>query len=583
MPVTFHVNGAPIGGMAILIAVFSSMGGYDTGQIADFQEMDDFKLRFAQCGTPGDVATCAFSNVRTGLIVGMLSIGTLFGALFGASIADRLGRRKAIMIDCTVLCIGIVIQAASVSAWYQFMIGRLVAGLGVGALSAVVPLYQSEIAPKEIRGTLVCTYQLMITFGILVAYCICIGTRNLNQNGASWRIPNVLTILFALILGVGIIFAPESPRWLFFRGRHEEAELSLARVRGVKVEDQDYTVRQTYEEMKAAVEHEKSMDKFRWIDCFSPHDKILYRTVLLSVLQAGQQLTGANYFFYYGAVVFNGVGISDSFVAQIILGAVNFVRHLVDILTLTAGLLHAGLHLVRWTFHTAFCSILIPYHRCSLGLYIMERFGRRMPLILGGIWQGCWLIVYATAGTVKDPVTNKGIGKLEIVASCFFILGYASTWAPGIWTLVGETPRNSARAKTGVWNFALAFSTPFIVSAINYAYGYVFAGCIFAGSAIVFFFLYESAGLSLENVDRMYNDPKCKPWNSSKWVPEGHESRKDYVQALKAEEKATGDKPVHRDLAEDSRISHDGTVVGGTGSENPKWLKKHGRNPEKAV
>lgn len=135
----------------------------------------------------------------------------------------------------------------------------------------------------------------MITFGILVAYCICIGTRNLNQNGASWRIPNVLTILFALILGVGIIFAPESPRWLFFRGRHEEAELSLARVRGVKVEDQDYTVRQTYEEMKAAVEHEKSMDKFRWIDCFSPHDKILYRTVLLSVLQAGQQLTGANY------------------------------------------------------------------------------------------------------------------------------------------------------------------------------------------------------------------------------------------------------------------------------------------------
>lgn len=136
---------------------------------------------------------------------------------------------------------------------------------------------------------------------------------------------------------------------------------------------------------------------------------------------------------------------------------------------------------------------------------------------------------------------------------------------------------------------------------------YVFAGCIFAGSAIVFFFLYESAGLSLENVDRMYNDPKCKPWNSSKWVPEvrrswlsihsalsilrltrrrrsqGHESRKDYVQALKAEEKATGDKPVHRDLAEDSRISHDGTVVGGTGSENPKWLKKHGRNPEKAV
>jgi len=559
MPVTFHVNGAPIGGMAIAVAVFSSMGGflfgYDTGQISDFLVMDDFKLRFASCSTPGVVDTCSFSNVRTGLIVGMLSIGTLFGALIGASLADRLGRKKAIMIDCTVLIIGIVIQATSFTAWYQFMIGRIIAGLGVGALSAVVPLYQSEIAPKEIRGTLVCTYQLMITAGILVAYCICIGTRNLDSHGASWRIPNLLTIFFALVLGVGIIFAPESPRWLFFEGRHEEAEKSLARMRGVKVEDHEYTVRQTFEEMREAVERELSMDKFRWIDCFQPRDKILYRTLLLMVLQAGQQLTGANYFFYYGATIFQGVGISDEYVAQIILGAVNFV-----------------------------CTFL--------GLYVMERFGRRVPLIIGGIWQGCWLIVYATAGVVKDPVTDEGIGKLEIVASCMFILGYASTWAPGIWTLVGETPRNSARAKTGaiatasnwIFNFLLAFFTPFITGAINYAYGYVFAGCVLAGAVIVYFFLYESAGLSLENVDRMYNDPKCKPWNSSKWVPVGHESRKDYVQALKAEQKTTGEKQ-HRELADDTRSSHDGTIVGngGTGSERPKWAKKHGRNPEQHV
>ncbi|BGP16183.1 hypothetical protein JCM10213_001399 [Rhodosporidiobolus nylandii] len=549
---TFHVNGAPIGALAVFLAVFSSIGGflfgYDTGQISDFQEMDDFKRRFAGCGnTP--LADCSFSHVRSGLIVGMLSIGTLIGALIGATLADRLGRKKAVVVDNAMIIVGTIIQLASVSSWVQFFMGRFATGLGIGALSAVIPLYQSETAPKEIRGTLICTYQLMITAGILVAYCISIGTRNVDTNGASWRIVLGLNMLWALILGVGIIFMPESPRWLFAEGRPEEAERSLARIRGVRVEDEDYTVKQTFAEMQAAVEREASMDKFRWIDCFKPKDKLLYRTLLLMTLQAGQQLTGANYFFYYGATVLQGVGLDDSFVAQIILGAVNFV-----------------------------CTFL--------GLYVMERFGRRIPLIIGGVWQGIWLIIYGAAGTAKDPAEDKSIGNLMIVSSCLFILGYASTWAPGIWTLVGETPRNDARAKTGalatasnwLWNFLLAFFTPFITGAIGYSYGFVFAGCNLAGAAIVYFFLYESSGLSLENVDRMYNDPNCKPWNSSKWVPDGHESRKDYVQGLKAEEKNQGEKHAHRELADDA--SHDGTYVdvhNTGGSEDPHHAKKHGR------
>ncbi|BGP02777.1 hypothetical protein JCM10021v2_006497 [Rhodotorula toruloides] len=533
MGLVFHVNGAPIGALAVLVAVFSSMGGflfgYDTGQISDFLQMNDFKRRFASCPDLNALDACEFSNVRSGLIVSLLSIGTLFGALFGAAIADRLGRKKAIVVDNIVLIIGIIVQISSVSAW-----GRIIAGLGVGALSAVVPLYQSEIAPKEIRGTLVCTYQLMITAGILVAYCISIGTRNLEQNGAEWRIPNGLTMFFSLFLMIGILFAPESPRWLFGEGRYDDAEHSLARIRGVKVEDNDYTVRQTYEEMKAAVEHESRMDKFRWIDCFRPRDKMLYRTVLLAVLQAGQQLTGANYFFYYGTTVFQSVGNVDPFVSQIILGAVNFG-----------------------------CTFL--------GLYIMERFGRRWPLIIGGLWQSAWLFVYAAAGTAKDPTENKSIGTLLIVSSCLFILGYASTWAPGIWTLGAI-----ATSSNWIWNFLIAFFTPFITGSIGFSYGFVFAGANLFNALFAYFFLYESAGLSLENVDRMYNDPNIKPWNSHKWVPPGAESRHDYIQGLQAERKTGGEKPVHRELADDGS-SHDGTVVG---SENPAKLGKHGRKPE---
>ena len=126
--------------------------------------------------------------------------------------------------------------AQAISDWVQIMMGRFIAGWGVGALSAAVPVYQSETAPKEIRGTLVATYQLLITLGILVAYCLSIATRSANTNGANWRIVMALGWLWAIILGVGILFMPESPRWLVAKGRYDEAKRAIARVKGCPID-----------------------------------------------------------------------------------------------------------------------------------------------------------------------------------------------------------------------------------------------------------------------------------------------------------------------------------------------------------
>lgn len=111
----------------------------------------------------------------------------------------------------------------SSDSWVQIMMGRFISGWGVGGCSAagthlplvafsrsltrwaIVPVYQSETVPKQLRGTLIATYQLMITAGILVAYCISIGTRELGNSG-SWRIVIALGIFFAIVLGVGIMF-----------------------------------------------------------------------------------------------------------------------------------------------------------------------------------------------------------------------------------------------------------------------------------------------------------------------------------------------------------------------------------------
>jgi len=510
----FYMHGVPIGYVAILLALVASMGGfifgYDTGQISDILLMEDFRQRFGTCSNPGDASSCDLSVVRAGLVVSLLSIGTLVGALCGAPIADAIGRRYAMASECIIFIVGVIIQVTATNVWQQVCMGRWVSGLAVGALSAAVPMYQAETAPARIRGTLTATYQLFITLGILVAYCISIGTRQ-YAGATSWRLVIGLGIIWPVILGVGILFMPESPRWLAARGRMDEAHHTLAVTHGIPKEEHkdNKFVRQVAEDIRANIEYERNM-KGGWLDCFKPNHKILYRTCLGIILQSFQQLTGANYFFYYGATIFKSVGIADSFITQIILGAVNVI--------------------------------------CTFGgLYVLQRFGRRRPLIIGGIWQSAWLFVFAAAGTAKDPSTNPGIGKLMIVSACMFILGFATTWGPGIWILIGETFPTRTRAKQAalatasnwLWNFLLAFFTPFIVSAIHFKYGFVFAACNLAAATFVYFFLYESSDLTLEHVDEMYNDPNCTPRTSQNWAPPGYDSREHAAQALKAEAETT--------------------------------------------
>lgn len=133
--------------MGVLASFGGLVFGYDTGQISGFQEMDNYKQRYGELGSDG---TYYFSNVRTGLIVSLLSIGTLIGALCGAPLADKLGRKLSISVWCVILIIGLVVQISTPAAkWYQMVVGRWVTGLGVGGCSLVVPMYQGTFLMLE--------------------------------------------------------------------------------------------------------------------------------------------------------------------------------------------------------------------------------------------------------------------------------------------------------------------------------------------------------------------------------------------------------------------------------------------------
>lgn len=276
--------------------------------------MPDFLDRFGQRNADGEAY---FSNVRSGLIVGLLSIGTLIGALIAAPIADKVGRRLSISFWCLVASIAFVIQVASVSSWVQVMMGRFIAGFGVGALSLLVPMYQSESAPPWIRGALVSTYQLFITMGIFLAACFNYGTATHQPNSsASWRVVISLGWLWTMILGFGILGFPESPRYDFRNGNAERATETLCRIYGTTANH--WAIRSQIDEIQAKLEEERQTTESpirEFINMFSA-PRMAYRVAVGMFLQSLQQLTGANYFFYYGTTIFKSVNI-DSFITQV--------------------------------------------------------------------------------------------------------------------------------------------------------------------------------------------------------------------------------------------------------------------------
>ncbi|KAK0673477.1 putative hexose transporter [Cercophora samala] len=478
-----------ITGLAILLGAVASIGGfmfgYVSGQISGFFDMEDYGRRFGQFNAL--TGTYDFSAPRQGAIVGLLPAGCLFGSLIAGRIADSLGRRMAISVTAVFCCVGNIIEISSSSSWAQFAVGRLVTGFGIGALSVAVPMYQSESAPAKIRGVLISCYQLFITLGIWVAEMINYGTHTMSNSG-SWRIPNGLSFLWSLILGVGILFLPESPRFAYRVGREDEARSSIARLAGL--DERAPSVNQQIDEIKAKLDEERAGAETSWYEIFTG-PRMLYRTLLGITLQAGQQLTGANFFFYYGTTIFRATGLSDSYVTQIILGSVN----------------------VGCTFG---------------GLYIVKKCGRRNALMGGALWMMVCFFVYSFVGRFKldavNPANTPTAGNVLIVFSCLFIAAFATTWGPLVWVVTAElypakyrAPAMAiATASNWLWNFLMSFFTRFITDSIGYLYGLVFAGCCAGLVLVVFFFLIESKDRSLEEIDTMYM-LHVNPITSAKW------------------------------------------------------------------
>ncbi|KAF8577835.1 general substrate transporter [Ramaria rubella] len=422
-----------------------------------------------------------------GGIVAAMPAGSLIGSLAVSKLADSIGRKKTIIISGWIWVIGAVLQCAAQNRG-MLVAGRIIAGLSVGIASACVPLYQSEITAPAIRGRMVSLQQWSITWGIMLQYFVQFGCSYINGK-ASFRIPWGLQAIPAIILSLGMLWFPESPRWLIDNNREAEALEILADVHA-HGDAKNELVQLEFAEIKQQVAFERTEGAKSYADLLKPG--ILRRVGLGMSLQAWSQLSGMNIMMYYITYVFQGAGLSGR-----------------------RGNLIASS--VQYVLNVAFTVPAIIY---------IDKWGRRPMMITGFLLMFVFLfLVGGLQGGFghwdrTDPANpvwlitgHGGITKAIIVFSYLFVCSFAITVGPTSWTYPAEIFPMKVRAKAvsmstasnWAFNTALAFAVPPGLANIGFITYFIFGIFNLVAAIQIIFMFPETAQRTLEEIEDVFS------------------------------------------------------------------------------
>ncbi|EDO16202.1 hypothetical protein Kpol_1014p21 [Vanderwaltozyma polyspora DSM 70294] len=487
------VNGPSSLLVPVLLCSMISFGGFifgwDIGTIGGIVNMPSFQLNFGL-----SVDGPSSDTWIIGLVVSIFNIGSAIGGLTLAKLGDLFGRKAGLFTALGFYNIGLFIQLINDHNWYQFFIGRIFTGLAVGSIAVLVPMFISESAPLKIRGSMVCMYQLMITLGILLGNVVNYGCKDMSivqfQN-KSWQTPLSLGFAWAWIIAIGLIFIPESSQFLLrIKNDVNAAKVSFAKMNGLQINDEMtdryiYTQQNITDSFKTEEKNEiaiesatddskndtsKNRNLFEFI---SGEPKLGLRLFVGIMAMIFQQLSGINYYFYYGTSIFKSVGLDDPYITSILLSSVNFFA--------TFG-----------------------------GIYFVEAIGRKSCLLVGSLGMFCCMMIYSSVGgfVANTPTT----GAVLIIFTCVYICFFATTLGPVTYVLVSELFPLRTRAISmavctsfnWIFGFLISLFTPVIISKIGFLFGYVFAGCLLASAVFVWFLVPETKNKTEQEIDEMY-------------------------------------------------------------------------------
>jgi MFS transporter, SP family, galactose:H+ symporter len=393
------------------------------------------------------------------LLVSSVSLGAIGGAVAGGILSDRLGRRYTLSLFSIIFAIGGLCSAMAPMLFW-LLVGRVLAGIGLGAISFVTPLYISEIAPVEKRGALVFLNQLTLSTGLLIAYPI---SYALSSTVEPWRWILGLSVVPASILVVGILRMPESPRWLISHNRLNKARKVLIQISGATNIDQEISEIQTVLQQRSG----------NWRELLHPTLRpALFIGVSLAMLQ---QFTGINTIVYYIPTILKLSGFQSSAIAilaTIGIGIVNFLSTVVAI-------------------------------------WLVDRVGRR-PLLLFGILGMVSSLGILGLAFYLPQSPNSGLGWLTVSSLMVYVASFVIGLASVFWLLIAEIYPLKLRAKAMSiatvtnWSASLITSLSFLtlIQWFGKAGTFWLYGLIGMSTwVLVFFLVPETKGLTLEEIE----------------------------------------------------------------------------------
>ncbi|KAJ7630825.1 general substrate transporter [Roridomyces roridus] len=450
------------------ISIFASLGvflfGYDQGVMSGIITGPYFLEYFNEP-----------TAIEIGMMVAVLEIGAFFTSLAAGMVGDMIGRRGTLFVGALVFTIGGAVQTFSVGFW-TMVIGRIISGCGVGLLSTIVPIYQSEISPPNHRGALAC----MEFTGNIVGYSFSVWTDyfcSFIESHKSWRIPLLIQCVIGAILAAGSLVMPESPRWLIDTGKDDEGLRVLADLHGG---DLNNTVALAeFAEIREKVQEEASRSGFATLVKLgrigAMWRKYKRRVLLAMSSQAFAQLNGINVISYYAPRVFEEAG----WVGR-------------------DAILMTGINSIIYVLST-----LPPW-------YLVDRWGRRMILLSGAVVMALALVATGYWLYIDIPQTAKAV----VVCVIIFNAAFGYSWGPLPWLYPPEIMPLTIRAKgvslstatNWAFNFWVGMTTPVFQEWIEWRL-YPMHGFFCVCSFILVYFLYpETKGVPLEEMDAVFGE-----------------------------------------------------------------------------